>query len=95
MGEPAKPPWQTRSDGWQPWPGAIQILGADGYVVAYTATGGPEKENADLLVKAVNSLGPSLDALEDICRSRGLPPTADSLGLLIEEFVNSNGGAQK
>lgn len=65
MGEHTPTPWTANPDGWQPWQGAIQIVGADGYVVAYTATGGPEKENADLLCKVASSHDALVKALEN------------------------------
>lgn len=64
MGDHTPTPWTANPDGWQPWQGAIQIVGADGYVVAYTATGGPEKENADLLCKAASNHDALVKALE-------------------------------
>lgn len=66
MGDHTPTPWTANPDGWQPWQGAIQIVGADGYVVAYTATGGPEKENAELLCKAASNHGALVKALEEI-----------------------------
>lgn len=45
-------PWTTRPDGWQPWPGAIQILGPDGQIIAYTSAGTNEKADAPLLAAA-------------------------------------------
>lgn len=54
MGEhtPTPGPWTTRADGWQPWEGAIQILGPDGQVIAYTSAGTNEKVDAPLLAAA-------------------------------------------
>lgn len=66
MTEHTPTPWTANPDGWQPWQGAIQIVGADGYVVAYTATGGPEKENAEHLVRSASSYDALVKALEDI-----------------------------
>lgn len=66
MGEHAKLPWEAYPDGWEPWPGAIAIKAADGCIIAYTTSGGNEKENADLLVKAASSHDALVEALEFI-----------------------------
>lgn len=65
----AKLPWETRADGWQPWPGAIAIISDDGYVIAYTTSGGSEKENADLLCTTASSHADLVKALE-LARAR-------------------------
>lgn len=67
MGEHTPGPWTTRVDGWQPWPGAIQILGPDMQIIAYTSAGTNEKADAPLLAAApalVKALRNSSDALQ-------------------------------
>lgn len=59
MGEqhtPTPGPWTTRADGWQPWEGAIQILGPDGQIIAYTSAGTNAKADAPLLAAAPDLL---------------------------------------
>lgn len=62
----AKLPWETREDGWQPWPGSIQILSDDGEIIAYTTSGANEKINVAFIVKAANNFGALMETLEKI-----------------------------
>jgi hypothetical protein len=59
-------PWTASVEGWKPWEGAIQILGADGEIIAYTTSGANEKIDAPLIVKAVNNHETLVKALEEI-----------------------------
>lgn len=59
MTEHTPTPWEVRYDGWQPWKDAIQILSADGEIIAYTTSGG-------LIVKAVNNHDALVTALRRI-----------------------------
>lgn len=66
MTEHSKLPWEARLDGWQPWPGSIAIISADGEIIAYTTSGANEKINAALIVKAVSSHDALIAALRRI-----------------------------
>lgn len=54
MGEhtPTPGPWTISTAGWQPWEGAIQILGPEGQIIAFTSAGTNEKADAPLLAAA-------------------------------------------
>lgn len=47
-------PWQSH-DGWEPWEGAIQIVGPGGQIICFTTSGANEKANAAFIVRACNA----------------------------------------
>lgn len=78
MTEHSKLPWESRPDGWQPWPGAIQILSADGEIIAYTTSGAREKENAALIIKAVNNHDALVDLVQTLIDNDPSEPISDN-----------------
>ena len=66
MGEHTPTLWGSIDIGWQPWDGAIAIVGPGDIAIAWTPSGGNEAANAAFIVKAVNSHDDLVKALKDV-----------------------------
>jgi hypothetical protein len=70
MAEHAPTPWVIGGDDWEPWKGAISIIGADYETIFWTPSGRNEAANAAFIVKAVNSHASLVKALESCVEAR-------------------------